>query len=460
MLQLTLTPFDHSSPKVILNNAAIDKLGLTNLNLISMHSGSSSADIEVVIGNEGNLISNSALEALNLPRNTKCQIINDLNIGLRTGPVIGILTSRNKRHRTPPYTSQGFLLRKFLHYCKDQHYIAFVFSPDGVDQENQTITGYYLESGTDGKDQWKKHLFPLPDVIYDRVLHRSYEKKRSTIQVKDYLIKGQKIPYFNPKFLNKWETHRILQKDNFLNSHLPETTAYKGQQQLLLQFLRKYNTVYIKPVHGSLGVGIIKVTRSDDGFLCQQRRNRKNNTDYYKNFDELFVVVNKHISNKSYIIQRGLNMLKYKDLVFDIRVLMQKDGSGKWSTTATVARLAQEGSIFPNIAAGGEAKNMAAVWKDFSNSDWYTSETYKTIEKVSLRAAEVLENELGGFGEIGLDIGIDVDGNIWIVEINSKPSRKVFSKDQLSLKTKSIELPMDYASYLAGFNPTTELGEN
>lgn len=460
MLQITLTPFEHSSPKLLLDNSAIDSLRLTNSNRTLIHSGSSSVYVELTNSDRGNCISTSALEILKLPRNIKCQLVNDRITGLRLGPLIGIITSRSKKHRIPPYTSQGFLLRKFLNYCKEQNYVAFIFSPDGVDQKNNTISGYYLEPSSNGKEQWKKHHFSLPDVVYDRVLHRSYEKKQITVQVKDYLINNKQIPYFNPKFLNKWETHCILQKDDQLIGHLPETAFFKGQQQLLQKFLRKHNSVYIKPAHGSLGVGIIKITRTSDGFICQQRKKKKNNTDLYHNLDELSSAVNKHINNKSYIIQQGLNMLKYKDRVFDIRVLVQKNEEGKWSITAIVARLAPKGSIFPNIAAGGEAMNMTSLWKELKNSDWSTSRTHQLIEEISLRAACSLEKTLGVFSEIGLDIGVDNGGKIWIVEINSKPSRKVFPKDQLYLKKKSIMLPMDFASYLAGFHSTTKSGEN
>ena len=122
-----------------------------------------------------------------------------------------------------------------------------------------------------------------------------------------------------------------------------------------------------------------------------------------------------------------------------------------------VARIASEGGIFPNGAAGGEPKRVDLVWRDLTNQDWSSSDIHSKVEQVCMTAAETLEESLGTFAEIGLDIGIDVNGRVWIIEINSKPSYKVFPKDELGLKKNSIRRPIDFSIYMAGFPVDQEL---
>lgn len=451
----TVKPVKDSSNKLFLEAGIIENIELGEITTVPLHLGSFSTDVQVTANDEGNFISSSVLNALGVPEINGYHLKYESKRGFSLGPVIGIMISINQKRRYPPYTSQKFLLKKFLTYCQKQNYFGFVFSPEGVDQENAQITGYYLKPDKTGTLKWKKHVFPLPDVIFDRILHRFYEKKALTSRVKDYLIKVKGIPYFNPKFLNKWETHQILEKDAEVSTHLPETTALKDIR-VLQRFLTKHNTVYIKPVHGSLGVGIFKITRTPRDYICEHRKNKQHQIDRFSTLKELETAVKAHVANKNYIIQQGLNMLKYHDRVFDIRVLMQKNAEGIWDCTAIVGRLAPDGGLFPNIAAGGEAKNMSKLWPELKKEDWASSETRKAIIKTGIKAAKVLEKSLGTFGEIGLDIGLDAKGNVWIVEINSKPSRKVFPKDQLHLKTKSIHLPMDFAAFLTGFNHLSE----
>nr|MBO2476611.1 hypothetical protein [Bacillota bacterium] len=58
----------------------------------------------------------------------------------------------------------------------------------------------------------------------------------------------------------------------------------------------------------------------------------------------------------------------------------------------------------------------------------------------------------GTVGELGLDLGIDRLGRIWLIEVNSKPflqmTREAGSPHILGL---SVQRPLRFARYLAGF---------
>ncbi len=451
---IPITTVQEPSRSIFLTGENLIELGLETGDRANLKAGSSVTDAEIKASNEGNYISQGALTALGLPEVKELNLRQEKHKDLKIGPLIGILTNRSKRSRCPPYTSQNKLLHNFLSYSRYAKSLAYVFSPEEVDMANQTISGYFLDTDPGGTLIWKKHIFPLPDIVYDRIISRTFERKESTKRVISYLA-SENVKYFNPKFLNKWEIHTILSQHPILNQYLPETRKYNGLTNLI-DFMDTYKTVYLKPGNGSLGLGIIRISRLPEGYFYQFRKGKKNVTGFWKTVDELNKALETQIKNKFYIMQQGLDLIKYQGRVFDIRVLMQKTGQGQWIDSAMVARIGAAGSIFPNVAAGGEPKNIEAVWQELTSADWNTSPTCTVTKQISLMAAEAVENTLGTFAELGLDIGTDGNGNVWIIEINSKPSRKVFPKDQPHLKKLSIRLPIDFATYLTGFAPDQE----
>lgn len=449
-------PIESPMPNLYLSSDQLDLFGLAPGSVLQVRAGSSVTQVKIIKSLNGNFIAQNIVDALGIPKVKTLIIKKQSNDTLQIGPLIGLLVTRERRRQMPPYSSQNKLLYNFLTYCRKQDYIGFVFYPESLDTSAQKVSGLFLDHNPDGTISWKKHEFPLPDVVYDRILHRTMERKEVSKFTKSFFMNIPEITYFNPKFLNKWETHSILSSNMELQKHLPETGNFNDSDKLA-ELLEKYTTVYMKPIHGSLGRGIFKITVTPQGYCSQHRKGKKTFTQVFNNFNDLFTSLRLLKKNSTCIVQQGLDLLKYQERVFDLRVLVQKNGDGHWDITAMVARIANGQSIFPNIAAGGEAVNIETVWRHLFSTSWSESETCKLTREIGISAAEVLEQKLGTFCEIGLDIGIDKDKNIWIIEINSKPSRKVFPKDQLSLKKLSLRKPIDFAAYSTGFIPEREM---
>ncbi|PKM80337.1 MAG: hypothetical protein CVU89_14065 [Firmicutes bacterium HGW-Firmicutes-14] len=452
---LNIVPIGEPLKKIFLTDQGLDILGFRPGEVITVRAGSSVTEAGLELSAAGNFVSSGTLKALELPETDRLRLVKKDNRGVQIGPLIGIMITQGKNRRIPPYSSQGVLLRKFAGYGLSTGSLVFVFAPNNVDTINNKIHGLYLTRDETGTVIWKWHHFPLPDIVYDRILFRTAEKRILTRNITSFLTKEKHIRYFNPKFLNKWETHSILSKNEALNRHLPDTRLYRDITGLA-DFLAGYETVYLKPVNGSLGQNIIRIDLVNTGISFKYRHGKKTVNGVWQTVDEMEKGLGKFLSKRPYIMQQGLNLIKFEDRVFDIRVLMQKNGDGHWVNSATVARVAPEGGIFPNVAAGGEPRNIDTLWKELTSCAWAESADCQLTEKISLVAADTLERALGTFGEIGLDIGIDNSGNVWIIEVNSKPSRKVFPKDQLNLKNLSITLPIDFAAHMAGFSSQGE----
>ncbi|HZG14356.1 MAG TPA: YheC/YheD family protein, partial [Candidatus Bathyarchaeia archaeon] len=71
------------------------------------------------------------------------------------------------------------------------------------------------------------------------------------------------------------------------------------------------------------------------------------------------------------------------------------------------------------------------------------------IDQVISLLPSFLEQYHGRLVELGIDIGIDTNGHVWIIEVNSKPGRTVFRQisDRMA-RIRSISQPVKYAHYL------------
>lgn len=373
------------------------------------------------------------------------------------GPVIGILISRNKRLRRPPFSRQKYLLRGFVSAGKSMGAVVYAFNPEGIDLENKCIEGYFPYKNGTAEITWKKSCFPLPDVIHNRILSRTTERTSAVRQALE-ITNNYGIKCFNPKFLNKWETHDILWQNPGLRRFLPETVKYQSVEKLV-RFLHKYPLVYLKPWHGSLGKDIIRIKEERNIYTYIHRQGKHIISDTWADAAEMAAAVTNFVGRRSYLIQQGLDLVTYFGRVFDIRVLIQKNRVGCWEVSATVARIGKDGSPFPNIAAGGSTLAIEQIWQELFHRDWLTSSGREQIAQMAKLVAVTLDERLGNFGEMGLDIGLDKKGRFWLIEVNSKPSRKVFPQGDKSLKARSIRLPMEYALHWAGFTGDQTHGE-
>jgi len=74
---------------------------------------------------------------------------------------------------------------------------------------------------------------------------------------------------------------------------------------------------------------------------------------------------------------------------------------------------------------------------------------------LALAAAEAAESSFGRFAELGLDFGVEPDGRLWLLEMNSRPGREAFAGFAGGTARTAVERPLLYARLLCeGPSPT------
>ncbi|GAX91792.1 YheC/YheD family protein [Effusibacillus lacus] len=368
---------------------------------------------------------------------------------LRLGPVLGILA--NIRVKDGGIDGQQApVFKHLLTLATEERMYAYLFSPQELVSDK--LRGYVLKK-TNEKMTWEIRDVPFPDVVYDQIITRKFENTPFVKTMKEKLIAKLGSAYFNPGYFDKVQVHDWLNSSDETKVYLPATIQHVDLKKTE-PFLKKHNPVYFKPVNGTKGLGIIKLVRLIDGRYMYQVRG-KNGIQFHgikKSTRHVLNRLDRRLKRRPFIVQEGLQLKTYEGRPFDIRVLMQKDHTGKWRRTKMYCRVAQEGDFISNLSTGGDAVSVPNVLQKICTNQEEIRSYKKKIDKLVKLVPVVLEKASGmQLGELGLDIGIDAKGWVWLIEVNSKPWKKPFTEQgSMKLVVKSFRRPLLYGKYLAG----------
>lgn len=372
---------------------------------------------------------------------------------LSLGPFIGLFTVRNILPESE-YGSQEPVLAALTNSSADIEGIIYVFCPEDINWDELSVTAHVpFRSAESDTLSWNSVTMPLPDVIYDRIPSRSIEARPEVQEAKSKL-KNLGLTYFNPMFLDKWETHTALCNIPDVAGYLPPTRLVEIPEHLT-EFLSRYKSVFLKPSSGSLGRRIIKISQDFNGYSYVYRsRDKQTVRGTVANAGALITQLKPVMGKRSYIIQKDVNLALYENCTFDIRVLAQKDRFGNWRRTKIYTRAAAPDSFLSNLSDGARPQPINTVLQKVFNTTFADKNGLgEDIRTAVNKIPPALESATGmKWAELGIDLGLDTQGRIWLIEVNSKPFRTLISNSGLSKTVRrSLLRPLEYAKFLAGF---------
>lgn len=384
----------------------------------------------------------SVARALHLPEGSYHIYLihkNDIFIG----PVVGICT-HGKPSNPLPTGKKARIFKEIIKQASYQGVFVYFFYAKNFSPVRKQIKGYSL----DHKGRWISGYYPIPDVIYNRILYRSIEKSPAIKQLLKRIHSDHEIHLFNSRFLNKWEVHDVLASNPLTDKFIPATTVYNRTS--LQNFLRVYPEVFLKPRHSSRGQGIIKVVHTAGGGFATARAEWKPSRWIKLNsFSELYKQIsNMRVSAKTYIIQQGIDLARYQERVFDLRTQVQKDGFGHWIITGTGVRIAGKNKFVTHIPNGGRAATFDdVITRVFSPG--LQKQIREQLTVICNMVPQVLEQGLNlNLAILSMDIGIDRDGRLWVLEVNSKPA----SFDENDIRQRHTRYLVNYFIFAAREN--------
>lgn len=367
---------------------------------------------------------------------------------LRIGPYVGVLTAPQRKSSLP---SRSFgrdteYLRELCAAGKHLGLIAFVLPYDAVRFRTARVFGRVPELRRGGR--WHIREFPFPDVLFNRIPSRAQERSPQARRVLNYALQQRSVQVFNQGFMDKWSMYAELSKHPDIRHMVPRTARFQGRP-MLKSWLRRFRSVYLKPSSGSLGEGIIVVELTPQGVVCWFRnRRQKPVREHAAGIDGIWNRIRPMVSGRRYLIQPDLRLLDVDGSPFDVRLLMQRNISGRWLRTKMFARIARRGEYASNISRGGSGVPLDEVLARVRPRQ--AERLLRDVRKVGAMVARAVENTSQcPVGELGIDIGIDRRLNLWLIEVNGKPHVDVVKPSTTDrAREASVRRPMEYAIHL------------
>jgi glutathione synthase/RimK-type ligase-like ATP-grasp enzyme len=223
---------------------------------------------------------------------------------------------------------------------------------------------------------------------------------------------------------SKWAKTDVLLADPILREYVPSTRNF--EQSTVEQMLEQYAMIYVKPIHGTFGRGVIRVEKNSGSSTPYSFQSGE--TKYsFGTFNEMFRKLQKVKKRKAYLSQQGIELLKYNGRRFDLRIMVQKNPQSQWEATGMIGRVAHPRKIVTNYHAGGTPMPVNILLKaSLSSEQWNRYEA--RLRKLGVETARALEKRFPRIKEIGIDVAIDHHLKPWILEVNTLPDPFLFKK--------------------------------
>ncbi|ARU61971.1 alpha-L-glutamate ligase [Tumebacillus avium] len=303
----------------------------------------------------------------------------------------------------------------------------FYFTAGRVNLNERTIRGLVLENGS-----WVEQNFPFPDVVYN-----DSSPSGPGEEVIDEL--REIIPFTARSVGDKMTVYERIEEGRRFDQYLIPSLEVRDPQEVL-RYLKKHEMVIFKPVWGHQGIGVVRLEKKDGDYTCLEK-----GVSVTYNKQELSQFLQERLDEVVHLVQPFIITKTRAGQAYDFRLHVQKNGSGDWVITSIYPRVAPSGSIIANLSSGG----YAAILRSFLEHE-FAEQAYdiqRDLEQFALgMAAHMDEIYDESFDELGIDVGLDEKGKIWLFEVNWKPGVPPVFYLELDVAKNSI----GYAAYLAG----------
>lgn len=358
-------------------------------------------------------------------------------------PILGILTlylnNRKKLEEVPVY-------ERMIMEGRELGLEVFVFTPADVNASQGLINALHFNPDT---RKWSRRLRSFPHMIYDRCRIQKSERFDQLIRFRS---RYRHLLFLNRPLRNKWTVHQTLFRVKQFRPHLPETMLVHNIGDVN-RMLTRHHAVYLKPINGTGGRGILRISRNTHSHDSYEIRGRNTNRSIISPKRLSAAMLGPYLSSWDikgrYLVQEGIPLELPSGRVHDYRMLVQKNGFGEWQLTGCVGRIGAMNSVTSNLHGGGSAMEMNELLEEWIPDPIKREKVQENSAKLGVDISSFLEEQYGALCELALDLAIDKSGRILLLEVNPKPAREVFSQigDKEAYRV-SLVRPLEYALWV------------
>jgi hypothetical protein len=355
--------------------------------------------------------------------------------GIDVGPVVAVVAGKRPEQLTKARlrAMQDHLLAQ-----AGRGGLFLVTDASSLRPGERLVDGYcYLGNGN-----WRKGTYPLPRAIF-----RRYGADPAPQEMQDLAHRG--VRFFNERTFGKWQAYEWMSASPELRSHLPETRLLTGERGIA-EMLDRWGRVYVKPVFGSLGLGILRIDRTPRGF----RVTRPGGTvAHYESVSGLASILSPRLLARG-LVQQGLDLRRVNGRLVDFRTVAQRGGRDRWVISGIIGRYGGPGLPVSNVSRGGRPVPVQEALREvFGASPAELRRRRRELATLGLTAARALDKSGLLLADLGMDLAYDVSNRLWILEVNCRDPHHHLARDAgcWKLYYRLRGTPIEFARHLAGF---------
>jgi len=259
--------------------------------------------------------------------------------------------------------------------------------------------------------------------------------KEENNEIMEYLRENTSLSDNGLRRTSKITFINRLKKDTDFNYLIIPTNKVNAINDVK-EFIDRYKKIILKPSSGQFGANIFFLKYSDGKYVLLYGSEKQELND-----DELLDFYRNNIEGKDYIIQKFINSKTKQGYPFDCRINMEKNNLGEWTVARKFIRIGIGQKVVSNISQGGAVSGL----KSFLNAN-FQNDKAKEIERKLNVIAKTLPQKVEEMRRqelmiMGIDVGIDKDGSVYLFEVNSAPGTT-------QLRAQAAELRAQYYSYI------------
>ncbi|MFC3039967.1 YheC/YheD family protein [Virgibacillus xinjiangensis] len=322
------------------------------------------------------------------------------------------------RNNRKPFKMVRLLAKACAYYDIDLVY----FHAKDIDLEKEIIHGKMLIN-----NKWiTKEISPPPFVDISPYCFK-YEEEFQFLKKNSLLSITENIG-------SKEQVYNEINKDGaFADLIIP--TERGSDFDKFYNFLLRNGTIVIKPAKGVKGKNVFMLSGSGKVYTLSRQQ-----TEDHITKEELHHFFTKEIQDNDYLLQKYIHSRTITGDPFDCRIRLEKGEQGKWKTVVYLIRVGTNQKVISNTSQGGSVSKLIPFLEaNFpENKDNIEASIKEVAAKLPYKLEEIYNQD---FGALGLDIGIDTDGKLYLFEVETGPGTE-FGTGEIAL------IKPDYYNYI------------
>jgi len=340
------------------------------------------------------------------------------------------------------YEHEPLYLTNIAKRSKIHRMKCVIFKPEDVELKLMKAKGKRFNSLTEA---WEKASFPIPAFIYDRCFYGKSAEFDKAKKLVHQLKRCKDIHFLGHGLPDKWSLYCLLKKTP-IKQYLPETYLVRNSEDIF-NYVKKNRSCILKPCFGAGGTGIVALFYHNNRLILKYMIQNKQSVRTFFHEKNVRPFIQQLIEKNCYLIQPLLPLLNEHHEPFDIRILFQKSKYGSWALQGKGIRIGEKHTFVSNVAKGAKILSFNK-WLNHKHVN-IKQKILNEIKQIYQILLPILDQHFSPLFEIGLDIGFDQkQEKLWILDINSKPGRKLVLRTNPNQENNLYDAPLLYAQFL------------